>query len=447
MPELIALTGQASFGGGRVHDAGSRRLADSGDHLSTRYLASAGPRHLGRVRDSLRRDEGVPRLELMDVNPAGLDDAVPNVVLRCVDAQLLPATVLAHALLVQALAVDARKLEREGRRVPAVPQAALDRNRSRAISAGLGATFDPLEQKPGRGRPDQSRGGQSRGDRSRGDRDRPAGPLPARDRALALLEHVVPHLRAMRVVPDELAPIAFGLTLAGTHASAVRKESDLLRRWVQDGADLDRAEFFADAAWLDRDHVTAANQQAYPGATSLARTYWADRLRPPPPRRAPVPQQRSRPSPADLFAKVGDEGISAREVTAALAAYAREGGPSDLLPAFRKLPGDRARAVRRSLRPGRALTRDAAAVPADWEQGQAAEVQRLAGKDGRALLCVKVPGDRRDAAVAAARDRLRRPPDGLAVLLLTNAAYRDPAGGQRATIELLLVDTTVEDAR
>ncbi|MEV4638078.1 hypothetical protein AB0J80_12075 [Actinoplanes sp. NPDC049548] len=433
-PELIALTGQASFGGDRVHGAGSRRLADSGEHLSTRYLASASPRHLGRVRDSLRRDEGVSRLELMDVNPAGLADTVPNVAVRCIDAQLLPTTVLAHALLVQALAVEARKLERDGRRVPAVPQAVLDRNRSRAISAGLAATFDPLQD-----RSDKAR-------RGRSDRARPDGPVPARERALALLEQVVPQLRAMRVMPDELAPVAFGLTLAGTHASAVRKESDLLRRWAQDGADLDRAEFFGDATWLERDHVTATNTQAYPGATALARSYWANRLRPAP-RRASAPPSPRRPSTDELFAKVGDERLSAREVTAALADYARGGGTADLLPALRKLPGDQAKAIRRTLRPGRASTRQSAAVPPDWEGDQAAEAKRLAGKDGRALLTVKLPAAQRDAAVAAARHHVRRPPDGLAVLLLTNAAYRDPAGGQCATIELLLVDTTVEAAR
>ncbi|MGS2619249.1 hypothetical protein ACVCAH_32710 [Micromonospora sp. LZ34] len=424
-PELIALTGQPSFGGDRVHGIGSRRLADSGEHLSTRYLASASPRHLGRVRDSLRRDEGVSRLELMDVNPVGLDDTVPNVVLRCVDAQLLPSTVLAHALLVQALAVHARTLEREGRRVPAVPQAVLDHNRSRAISAGLAATFDPLT--------DRSR-------RDRNDRVPQAQPVPARERALALIEDVVPQLRALRVMPDELAPVAFGLTLAGAHPTAVRKESDLLRQW----SGLDDADFFGNAQWLEQDHLTAANTRAFPGATALARSYWASRLRPSP-KRAAAPQPR-RPSADDLLARLGDQELSARDVTAALAAYARDGGPADLLPALRRLADDRAKAIRRTLRPGRALTRESTAVPADWDRDQAAEVQRLAGKDGRAMLSVKLPADRRNAAVAAARDHLRRPPAGMAVFLLTNAAYRDPGCGQRATIELLLVDTSVEVA-
>src|SRR5205823_1712999 len=106
------------------------------------YLASASQTHLSRVRDSLRRDEGVSRLELMDINPIGLPDLIPNVAVRCLDAQILPATVLAHAILVQALAMRARLLEREGRRVPAVAQHVLDRNRSRAISTGLASSFD-----------------------------------------------------------------------------------------------------------------------------------------------------------------------------------------------------------------------------------------------------------------------------------------------------------------
>jgi hypothetical protein len=437
VPELVAMTGHAAFGGSRVEREGSRRLADAGDQLATRYLASASPVHLGRIRDSLRRDEGVSRLELMDVNPIGLPGSVPNVVVRCIDAQILPATVLAHALIVQAMAIAARKLERDGRRVPAGQQTALDRNRSRAISSGLAAQFDAVTD---RARPDRGRNEKARNDRSRPESPQSA---PARDRTLKLLEELTPHLQAVRAQADELAPVAVGLTMAGSHPLAVRGETDLLGRWSRDGGDLDGAEFFSDAGWLADDHVTAANVQAYPGAAALARTYWAGRLRPAPP---PPPRPPRRSPTEDLFARLGADGMSARDVTREIAAYLRAGGAADLLPALRKLPGDQAKAIRRTLRPARALTRESAGMPADWEQPQSTEVQRLARRDGRALLNVRLTADLRPAAAQTAREHVRRPPDGLGVLLINEASYRDPDGSSKSTIELLLVDLTSAEA-
>ncbi|AGL18920.1 hypothetical protein [Actinoplanes sp. N902-109] len=440
VPELVALTGRAAFGGTRIERHGSRRLADAGDHLATRYLASAGATHLSRVRDSLRRDEGVSRLELMDVNPVGLADPVPNVVLRCVDAQILPATVVADAVLVQAMAIRARQMERDGRRVPAGEQRLLDRNRSRAVSGGLSAVMDTTE--PG------------------ADRRRAAvRTVSARDRVLRMIDELTPQLQAMRVQADELAPLTLGLTVAGSHPGAVRSETDLLGRWAAAGTDLDRADFYADAAWLTQDHITAANTGAHPGATAVARAYWADRLAP----RRTAPQRPAgtgpgrRPARAgatgrdsstrELFTALAADGLSAADVTKILAGYLTGGGDPDLLPALRGLPAERARTLRRLLRPARALTREIAEMPADLRPDGDAGVTRLARRDGRALLTVKIPGERRADAVAGARRHLAEPPAGLGVLLLTNAVYQDQDGGRRGTVELLLVRTDREGAR
>ncbi|MEU3455014.1 hypothetical protein ABZ671_15645 [Micromonospora sp. NPDC006766] len=462
VPELVALSGHAAFGGRRVERGGSRRLADARDHLSTRYLASAGAAHLDRVRASLRRDEGVSRLELMDVNPVGLPDPVPNVVVRCLDAQILPATVIAQAILVQAIAMRARLMERDGRRVPAVDQNLLDRNRSRAISGGLGAMFDGetddrrpagragRDRRPDRRGPDRRES--DRHDSGRRETDKSDG-VPARERVLALVEDLTRELQAMRVQAEEIAPIVLGLTMAGSHPLAVRSEDDLLARWAGGGSDLDASDFFADPAWLDTDQVSVTNEAAYRGAAAMARHYWAKRLRPAPrstpdkhrPDRANQTERTERGMSAGLLLNLlGTEEFGAEQVTEALATYVRGGGAPDLTKELRKLPNEQAKALRRTLRPPRPLIRETSSVPKDWSAGPAAEVLRLATKEGRALLSLKIPADQRPQAIAAVRQQLHRPPPDLALLLLTDASFRDPKGASLVRVELLVLSMKVE---
>lgn len=439
VPELVALSGHAAYGGRRVERGGSRRLADARDHLSTRYLASASAGHLDRVRASLRRDEGVSRLELMDVNPVGLPDQVPNVAVRCLDAQILPATVIAQAILVQAMAMRARLMERDGRRVPAVAQYLLDRNRSRAISGGLGAMFDGEADDR---RPAGARGGP---ERDRGPQRRPPekpGGVPARERVLALVEDLSRELQAMRVQADEIAPIVLGLTMAGSHPLAVRNEHDLLARWAAGGTDLDASDFFADPAWLDADQISLTNEAAYRGAAAMARLYWGKQLKP-----APKQQRPERAMSAGLLLSLlGNEDLGAEQVTEAVATYARGGGAPDLTKELRKLPNEQAKALRRALRPARTAIREGTAVPEDWSAGPAAEVLRLAVKEGRALLSLRIPAEQRPKAIAAVRQLLHRPPPDVALLLVNDASFRDPKGASLVRLELLVLPKTNVEA-
>jgi hypothetical protein len=251
VPELIAVAGRAAFSPEYVDRAGSRRLAEATDHVPTRYLASASATHIDRVRDSLRRDAGVARLELMDVNPLGSSTVdTPTVEVRCLDAQVLPVDTVAQALLVQAIAMRARRMEQEGRRVPEVSQALLERNRSRAIVAGFGARL---------------------GDGGKG------APVPVRERVLRLVEELVPELLAMQVEAAELAPVLVGASIAEAQPRAAGTENDLLRLAPPTDR-VDRA--LLDPGWLARDHLTEANTRLGPGSVAVALAYWTDRLRP-----------------------------------------------------------------------------------------------------------------------------------------------------------------------
>ncbi|MEU8003590.1 hypothetical protein AB0B66_20730 [Catellatospora sp. NPDC049111] len=450
VPELIALSGRAAFSGARVDRTGSQRLADATDHLSTRYLASASREHLDRVKDSLRRDEGVSRLEHMDINPLGLPDEVANVTVRCVDAQLFMTDVLAQAMLVQAIAMQARQLERDGRRVPAMHQQLLDRNRSRAISAGLAGQFE--EESGNRG---------ERGRPARGPQSAKNTATSARERVLRLVESHVREFQAMRATPAELAPITVGLTIAGSHPLAVRNENDLLGSWARTPSTLpalDRPQqLLDDPGPLCRDHLTEANTARYPGATALAQVYWAQRLKPRPPRpkasrldakqaASPARQRPKHSAPparpdrsVALFTALEQEGVSAAMATEALLAYVSDGGQPNLIPALRRVPPERAKQLRRVLRPARALTRETSSVAFTWDEGPAGEAFRLAGREGRAMLSLRVPAQSREEAAAAVRGQLVQPPPGVRLLLINDAMFRGESGEQRAVLEVVIV--------
>jgi hypothetical protein len=141
---LIALTGRSGIDGS-IENLGSRRLAGSTEHLATRYLTSGSPRNLTVVASELRRTSGLKNLAAMDVHPASEGPEGLSCVIRCIDAQAFVGTAMAHAILLQALAMHARRLVRDGRRQGNVPQELLENQRTQAIISGLDARV-PVEQ-------------------------------------------------------------------------------------------------------------------------------------------------------------------------------------------------------------------------------------------------------------------------------------------------------------
>lgn len=468
---LVALTGRSAYGPHTAGGQGSRRLAETTDQLTTRYLHSASPAHLERVTASLSRDEGVTRLGLMDVDPlGGADGGFPAVTLRMIDAQILVADTMAHALLVQALAIRARRFEREGRRVPALLQQIVDRNRSRAVAHGLAASFDV--ESGGQGRQGRGGAGPGRGGGPRSTADQPKARPQARVRkahrvCLELLKDLTPEFQAMDVGFAEIAPMLAGLALQDTHPLAARNENDLVASWRRAApADLDGrhvAGRLADADWLLTDHVTAQVRGLAPGSVSLLALAWEQPLAWNTPARPAGKDRRDTHAPGGRPAKQhpGQPSQPPRTAAALLTALERAGNPSgaaSLALVREHLAGggggdlDRelrnhaqAREIRRSLRPPRRQTVTAGDAHFTWESEAAVQAVALARRHGAALLACDVPvADKLDLN-ASVRRCVQHRPEGLAVLTLASTVYRSEQG-QRAKSELLLVDLAGDSA-
>lgn len=212
-PVLIALAGRGTVGG-PPDRIGSRWLADSREHLATRYLACADPRHLHRVRAEIRRRDGIADLVRMDVAPVGGEDGSPaRVLVRCLDSQPSLADLRAQSVLLAALALHARRMVRSGRREANLPQRLIEENRARAVVQGMRARFVPAA----------------------GARGRAGAPVPARDAARQLLDELVPELSLLDATAEELFPLLAPLELPGLGLPPLRTQ-DLLALAAREGS-------------------------------------------------------------------------------------------------------------------------------------------------------------------------------------------------------------------
>ncbi|MEV7125644.1 hypothetical protein [Streptomyces sp. NPDC093260] len=490
-PALIALTGRQLHGPGGAAGRGSARLSRATDQVATRYIASFSAQHLDRVRAGLRRSERLARLESMDVNPlgdAGLG-AEGEVTLRLFDAQVSVSSAMAHALLAQAVAMRVRDLEWEGRRIRALPQSLLERNRSRAVAHGLAAEFD-VDQRPPGGRPGAgARNAGARGGRNAAARPAAPKPLTAVRAVSGLLRELLPYFRQLDATPDELAQLFLGLELAGGPGAAafVRNENDLLARWHEQDRALLSAEGFArrlaSPQWLTTDHITAANTARAAGSTAAARVWLVGQLEPPRPERdrqerpdrqgpsgrggrpdrsAQRPHRgnggdrtsdRARGRTASDRARTASgpvlsdeqfldrvEGATggADDIVEALRAYCRSTAALDLTPSLRRRGRERAKALRRLLRPRPAERISCDAPLASWDDPAAGRAVRAAADKGWALLHWDLPDAERPRVRAGLR-ALGRPPGDCRYVLLTDTAYTGKADERRGTLEVLLV--------
>ncbi|MEJ2856034.1 MULTISPECIES: hypothetical protein [unclassified Saccharothrix] len=265
VPALIALAGRGVTSVGQPLDrTGSRWLAASRSHLATRFLASTADEHLDRVKAELRRRDGVAQLDRMDVSPGAEPDGTLTVVVRCLDATATLAGTRAHALLLAALATQARRMVRDGRRAGHEPQRLLEENRARAVADGLRARLVVEDRKP-----------------ARRDRAAPAEKRkrPARDVVRGVVGDVAVELRNLGAAPEELAPVLLALDLPDLGVKHGAVEAELLAHWASGG----------DAHLLDRslDALTdatpggpllAALDQSFPGRVAVVLGTWRKRI-------------------------------------------------------------------------------------------------------------------------------------------------------------------------
>ncbi|MFI2645563.1 hypothetical protein [Streptomyces sp. NPDC018610] len=224
-PTLIALTGRARVGGA-ADRAGSRRLIESREHLTTRFLPSADARYLHRFQAELRRTDGISDLSRMDVVPVPRTvDGPAQVLVRCVDAQAALADTRAQALLLDALVLRARRMAADGRRERHVPQDVIDVNRTRAVVHGLRARFLPTGPREGK-RPAKETG-------TRGPAATAAAEVSARQAGRRLLRDLLPELSLLDATALELLPLLAPLDLPDLGLRDLRTQ-DLLRRAARD---------------------------------------------------------------------------------------------------------------------------------------------------------------------------------------------------------------------
>ncbi|MEU9493026.1 hypothetical protein AB0D73_14885 [Streptomyces sp. NPDC048215] len=468
---LIALGGRQLYGPGGVAPGGSARLSRSFDQVSTRYLDSCAPEHLERVRTRLRQEERVGRLEVMDVSPLGMPEAHAgeDVTVRLFDAQVTVAGTLAHALLVQALSMWSRDLERTGRRVRQVPQFLLEQNRARAVAHGLAAEL----------RVDQTRR-----------TEEPPRTQSAGRAVRTLLSELLPYLRQLDATTDELAPLFLGVEMAGSAAASgfVRNENDLLAHWHREDrtalAPERLAQGLATPDWLTADHCGASNKAVGHGSWAAARVWLTDRLAGPAPqpdrrheaqpdrrheaqpdrrheaqpdrrheaqpdrrheaqrdRRPEARREPGRPAPltADqLLDRLARPDLPAPEVMDALRSYCRAGGTLDLTRPLRSRGRDEARALRRVLRPRAGQRVRCEKPPVSWDDATATRALRAAGEQGVALMHWDLPAQDR-ARVREALRGMGRAPGGVRTVLLTDTNYTAREDEKRGTVEVLLV--------
>jgi hypothetical protein len=286
LPVLIALTGRAGAAPEGVETLGSRRLSDSTHLHAPHYLISASPQHLKRVRECLRRDEGVPGMEFLDVYPATNGDSAGNLVeINFNDGQMLLSTVRAHALLYQALLIRARRRASEERLIPAINQRILRRNRACAIADGMQARF---EDEPDDFRDNRPGNGGQR-DRRQG-RDRRGAPFSTQKRyrraglvLLEIVEQLQYEFQVLEAEYSEIAPLVQGPTLRRLGRASLQNESDLLRmlhrRYKGQPGDFVHMVAGTVHAQQDGSDLCQVNEHFFPGPAGEVKYWWGQFLR------------------------------------------------------------------------------------------------------------------------------------------------------------------------
>ncbi|HYL72664.1 MAG TPA: hypothetical protein VEU96_00580 [Bryobacteraceae bacterium] len=221
----------------------------------------------------MRADEGIPSLDSLEIVPRS--DALSfGVLSSLVDAQAFSPSVRAFSILHQAIYLRARRMVGTRTSPSSLRQDVLERNRSRAVSDGLQARFEP-------------------------------GFKLASTAFLDLVESLREELQVLEVEIEELAPVLLGVHLRSLGYGALQTENELLQETVRTSIRAQRppeeglAELIARAGL--RDVLLERNQQSYKAATSELMAWWESWLK------SSAPEIRHKPSrpPIDRHAERG----------------------------------------------------------------------------------------------------------------------------------------------
>lgn len=274
VPTIIAYSGRAGLDQSGLERLGSRRLYNSQEHYAMRYLVSLSPTHLKRVTQCLRRDDGVSKLDFLDINPLSNPPSPENSIeFRFIDSQVYLSTVRAQAILIQALFLAARRLVRDGRRVGNPDQKYLERNRARAISKGLQAQFeDEPDRKERTRKEDSSAQAEKRF-------------FSAQSAWLNLIESLQREFQILEVEYQEIAPLVLGVSLQQMGLAGLRNENDYLQA-------ISRSNEWLGGKWLQQipnlllrsnysqvSPIISLNEDLFPLQSNFVRRWWAQALR------------------------------------------------------------------------------------------------------------------------------------------------------------------------
>lgn len=258
---LIAISGKSvfsDFGQGRVASA---RLQSSNRHYAARYFASVSERHIGKVAKELRRHDGISRLDLLDVAPFAEGEEGGAPIVRLIDGQATLEYARAHAILLQAIMLRARRMAREGRRVGNIPQRIISGNRSKAIMRGVRAGISKEKPKT-KGKDQRERFNQN-----------------TLEAFVDLLDDLTYELKTLDVAIEELGGLAQGIQLRSKGCAAIRTENDFfayLSKVAISDTNAPTKEFSAlfDNFYLADHPIYETNVRSFPSENSELAELW-----------------------------------------------------------------------------------------------------------------------------------------------------------------------------
>lgn len=214
-PIFIALTGRAGIEKTKVESIGSRRLLNSQSDFAPRYFTSLNEKHLPRVIQCLERDEGVTRLDLLDINPLAenKNQSLPSVEIRFTDGQALLSSVRTQAILYQATLIQARRLVANGRRWGDQGQNLIKRNRGRSIAFSFDSVLE-IEQKI---------------TDKKGKSNFKLAKMPVTSVLLKFLEETIKEMQILEVEYDEIKSAILGPSLYQMGLSGIKNENEMFK--------------------------------------------------------------------------------------------------------------------------------------------------------------------------------------------------------------------------
>jgi len=405
----------ASFGRAGVSatgvDTGHCRLILEGAFFPSRPWISTETPFLDRIESYLRRFEGVPRLDSIEVSPrSGSSASATESVLA--DGPVTLAFVRAAVIIHQALFLRARRMARSGQTPSHLRQDVSERNRSRVAVDGPRARLEP-------------------------------GGSQAGHQTINLIQGLRPELQVLEVSWGELAPLVLGPTLRHLGYSALQNENDLVRLIAREAAQ-QRKDV---VGWISErlypgnmeDTVTSINSKRCPAISSEVGDWWTQWLRgafenitpmrskdspsirakpseriqrphgvPDHRRRAPEARPAAPRSVRDVFSSLlSEERPSAEARRQAILRFAEQSRPDELHVQLRKLDSLGRQEIEKAVAPGAGGVRAATPSSAFWDDPVIKKSTEFAMRAGIGIVATEAPDDQ-EKEFAAWLDQFQR---------------------------------------